>query len=145
LESKGRVDEKHSQPPERRDKSAPEERVLTSLYPLVEPGDLAGKPTENHAMAKADAENQILANRRESEQEVHPASSLSPRLPEGRRARGEYRSEPPQRLEQKTEIYISIGSIELRAPRAETKPAAAPFRPRVTLEDFLRRKPEAGA
>ena len=44
--------------------------------------------------------------------------------------------------EQKTEIHISIGSIELRAPRTEARPQAAPFRPRVTLEDFLRRKPE---
>jgi hypothetical protein len=47
--------------------------------------------------------------------------------------------------EQRTEIHISIGSIELRAPRSETKPPAPPFRPRVSLDDFLRRKPEAGA
>jgi hypothetical protein len=46
--------------------------------------------------------------------------------------------------EQRTEIHISIGSIELRAPRAESRPAALPFRPRVTLDDFLSRKPEAG-
>jgi hypothetical protein len=45
--------------------------------------------------------------------------------------------------EQKTEIHISIGSIELRAPRTEARPQAAPFRPRVTLNEFLRRKPEA--
>jgi hypothetical protein len=44
--------------------------------------------------------------------------------------------------EPKTEIHISIGSIELRAPRTEARPQAAPFRPLVTLEDFLRRKPE---
>ena len=44
--------------------------------------------------------------------------------------------------EPKTEIHISIGSIELRAPRTEARPQAAPFRPRVTLEEFLRRKPE---
>jgi hypothetical protein len=48
-------------------------------------------------------------------------------------------------IEQRTEIHISIGSIELRAPSVEAKPRAAPFRPRVTLDDFLRRKPEAGA
>ncbi len=46
--------------------------------------------------------------------------------------------------EQRTEIHISIGSIEVRAPRSESKPPAPPFRPRVTLDDFLRRKPEAG-
>jgi hypothetical protein len=37
-----------------------------------------------------------------------------------------------------TEIHITIGSVELRAPRAEAKAAA--FRPRVTLNDFLNRK-----
>jgi hypothetical protein len=47
-------------------------------------------------------------------------------------------SEP---AEQRTEIHISIGSIELRAPRTETRPKPAPFRPRVTLDEFLRRKP----
>jgi hypothetical protein len=45
--------------------------------------------------------------------------------------------------EPKTEIHISIGSIELRAPRTETRPQPAPFRPRVTLDDFLNRKPGA--
>jgi hypothetical protein len=44
--------------------------------------------------------------------------------------------------EEKTEIHISIGSIELRAPRAEPRPQAVPFRPRVTLDDFLRRGQE---
>jgi hypothetical protein len=47
--------------------------------------------------------------------------------------------------EQRTEIHISIGSIELRAPRSETKPPVPQFRPRVSLDDFLRRKSEAGA
>lgn len=55
------------------------------------------------------------------------------------------RRESATPIDQKTEIHISIGSIELRAPRSEAKPVATPFRPRVTLEDFLRRKPEAGA
>jgi hypothetical protein len=47
--------------------------------------------------------------------------------------------------EQHTEIHISIGSIELRAPQPEARPRTAPFRPQVTLDEFLRRKPEAGA
>jgi hypothetical protein len=47
--------------------------------------------------------------------------------------------------EERTEIHISIGSIELRAPRTEARTPAAPFRPHVTLSEFLRRKPEAGA
>jgi hypothetical protein len=45
--------------------------------------------------------------------------------------------------EEKTEIHISIGNIELRSARAETRPQPAPFRPRVTLEEFLRRGSEA--
>jgi hypothetical protein len=48
-------------------------------------------------------------------------------------------------LEQKTEIHISIGRVELRAAREDTKPSAIPFRPRLTLDDFLRRKPEGAA
>jgi hypothetical protein len=36
-----------------------------------------------------------------------------------------------------TEIHISVGSIEFHAPRTEAK--APPFRPRVTLDEFLRR------
>lgn len=47
--------------------------------------------------------------------------------------------------EQNTEIHISIGSIELRPPRGEARPQPAPFRPRVTLNEFLLRKPEAGS
>ncbi|HZD48551.1 MAG TPA: hypothetical protein VE178_07380 [Silvibacterium sp.] len=47
--------------------------------------------------------------------------------------------------EQRTEIHISIGSIELRAPRVEARPQSVPFRPRVTLSDFLSRKPESRA
>lgn len=41
-----------------------------------------------------------------------------------------------------TEIHISIGSIELRPPRAEAK-TQQPFRPRVSLDEFLKRKPGA--
>lgn len=49
----------------------------------------------------------------------------------------------PSSAEQKAEIHISIGRIELRAPRPEAKLPSTPFRPRVTLEEFLRRKSEA--
>ncbi len=42
-----------------------------------------------------------------------------------------------------TEIHITIGSIELRAARAEAK--APPFRPRVTLDEFLNRRPGAAS
>jgi hypothetical protein len=48
--------------------------------------------------------------------------------------------EPAAPAEQKAEIHISIGNIELRAAPAEPKPPApAPFRPRVSLQDFLSR------
>jgi hypothetical protein len=42
--------------------------------------------------------------------------------------------------EEKTEVHISIGNIELRAPRAEARPQRVPYRPRVTLQDFLHRQ-----
>jgi hypothetical protein len=47
--------------------------------------------------------------------------------------------------EQRTEIHISIGSIELRAPHVESRPQVVPFRPRVSLDDFLGRKPGGAA
>jgi hypothetical protein len=41
-----------------------------------------------------------------------------------------------------TEIHITIGSVELRAPRVTPAPPKAPaFRPRVTLDEFLKRGP----
>lgn len=63
--------------------------------------------------------------------------------------RSEQRSaESPSELhaapaEERTEIRISIGSIELRAPRTEAGPKPAPFKPRVTLDELLRGKPGA--
>ncbi|MGB0063866.1 MAG: hypothetical protein WBP85_05415 [Terracidiphilus sp.] len=49
-----------------------------------------------------------------------------------------------QAAQEKTEVHISIGNIELRAPRVETRRAAPaqPFKPRVSLDDFLRRGQE---
>jgi hypothetical protein len=39
-----------------------------------------------------------------------------------------------------TEIHITIGSVELRAPRVAPVPPRSPaFRPRVTLDEFLKR------
>jgi hypothetical protein len=46
---------------------------------------------------------------------------------------------------EQTEIHITIGSVELRAPRVVPVPSKAPpFRPRVTLDDFLKRGPGSG-
>ncbi len=50
---------------------------------------------------------------------------------------------PLKEASELTEIHITIGSIELRAPR--TEPKGPPFRPRVTLDEFLTRKPGAGS
>jgi hypothetical protein len=44
-----------------------------------------------------------------------------------------------------TEIHITIGSVELRAPRVVPAPPKAPaFRPRVTLDEFLKRGSGSG-
>ena len=40
-----------------------------------------------------------------------------------------------------TDIHITIGNVELRAPRVEARAPA--FRPRVTLHDYLNRRPGA--
>ncbi|HMK91166.1 MAG TPA: hypothetical protein VK446_16225 [Methylocystis sp.] len=46
-------------------------------------------------------------------------------------------------VETKTEIHISIGAVELRAPRPLAPLQTQPFRPRVSLDEFLGRKPGA--
>jgi hypothetical protein len=73
-----------------------------------------------------------------------PAHISPPAVPplQRRRMRA-LRAQSTALAEQKAEIHISIGSIELRAAPAEPKPAAAaPFRPRVSLRDFLSRRTE---
>lgn len=80
---------------------------------------------------------------------AHSRSLASPQdqPPEQRatREQRQERAETKQQAERGSEIRISIGTIELRAPRAENKPAAPAFRPRVSLDDFLHRKPEGKA
>ncbi len=49
--------------------------------------------------------------------------------------------QPDVPVESRTEIHISIGSIELRPPPVVVQPRPAPFQPRVTLNDFLGRRP----
>jgi hypothetical protein len=44
-----------------------------------------------------------------------------------------------------TEIHITIGSIELRAPQVEAQRKPAAFKPRVALDDYLRRSSGAGS
>jgi len=73
---------------------------------------------------------------------AHIGQAATPPLP--RRRMRAARTEPAEPAEPKPEIHISIGSIELRAAPAEARPSPpAPFRPRVSLQEFLSRKPEA--
>jgi hypothetical protein len=70
---------------------------------------------------------------------VRPSSAPSP---QGRRMRP-VRSEALLPVEQKPEIHISIGNIELHAAPPEARPERpAAFVPRVSLQEFLSRKPE---
>ena len=43
-----------------------------------------------------------------------------------------------------TEIHITIGTVELRAPRVAPSTPKVPFRPRVTLDEFLKRGTGSG-
>lgn len=49
--------------------------------------------------------------------------------------------QPDVPVESRTEIHISIGHIELRPPPVVTRPQPASFQPRVSLDDFLGRRP----
>jgi hypothetical protein len=126
--------------------------------PEMEPGDASFLPRMEHtarvpgedanvktgAPPATEIEEQIVLHKRSEipVREDHPISA----------GRERNRQPTPRALpgqaaipvEQKTEINISIGSIELRAPRVDARPQAPPFRPRVSLDDFLHRKPEGG-
>ena len=52
---------------------------------------------------------------------------------------------PLESTTEHTEIHVTIGSIELRAPRSEAPRPSTPFKPRVTLDDYLRDKPGANS
>jgi hypothetical protein len=67
------------------------------------------------------------------------SGSARPRLPESPAV------SPLETATEHTEIHITIGSIELRTPRTEVPRAVAPFKPRVTLDDFLRGKSGASS
>jgi len=126
----------------------------------MEPGDTSFLPPMEHtarapgedANAKTGAppateiEEQIVLHKRSEipvrEKEDHPISAARER-----NRQATLRALPGQAaipVEQKAEINISIGSIELRAPRVDARPQAPAFRPRVSLDDFLHRKPEGG-
>jgi hypothetical protein len=119
-----------------------EERPAAQIRPRPDPfapqEHSKTKSSREGAEIVRDVESKARISRERKEQAIETRPS--------QRAAFAKRTEPVAApTEQRTEIHISIGSIELRAPRVEAKPQAAPFRPRVTLDDFLRRKPEAGA
>jgi hypothetical protein len=101
----------------------------------------SGDPLAMERQPQFDGEGETPRQRKKSGLEVLAA----PIGPTRRSPRGAGQAEAAAAAESKTEVHISIGSIELRAPRGEARAAVAPFRPRVSLGDFLRRKPEAGA
>lgn len=90
---------------------------------------------------------------RDEEQSAHPLRrDVSPSLTSAQdermasnRVQRQIRDEPAQQQQQETDIRITIGTIEMRAPRTENRPATPAFRPRVSLDDFLNRKPEGQA
>lgn len=82
------------------------------------------------------------ADRSANRETAEPATA---RVTEVRGDSGAHIDLPGAPGEQRTEIHISIGSIELRAPRPDARPQPVPFRPQVALGEYLRGKPEAGA
>lgn len=113
-----------SKPPSFRDRSGPE--------PHPDPGTMDSRGSEgatwNTPRAKADS-----PEHREAQSSVDVGAGS----PGGD---GETFQTPPV---ERTEINISIGTIELRGPRAEAKTPMPAFRPRVSLDEFLRRGQES--
>ncbi|MGH9606923.1 MAG: hypothetical protein ACRD3N_14630 [Terracidiphilus sp.] len=125
-------------PPDSRKKRMPG-REGSSFERAVEFAEANSPESESESLLKNEdlrRETWEIAKRNRKVAESQHPESREPRL-------SARHPQPP--AEEKTEIHISIGSIELRAPRMEPRPQAAPFRPRVTLDEFLRRKPEARA
>jgi hypothetical protein len=114
----------------------------TPLAPQLEPAEASANPEPLDRIASTSPIAELTLAAGASPQPVHIGQTTTPPL-QRRRSRA-VRAESAASAEQKSEIHISIGSIELRAAPAEPKPAAsAPFRPRVSLQDFLSRKTEA--
>ncbi len=99
------------------------------------------------ALHEAISEQSAIASQADDSRSPQDTSSLRPR--EIAKAQQEPRLTRAQQMDsaaasplesatEHTEIHVTIGSIELRAPRAETPRQAAPFKPRVTLDDYLR-------
>lgn len=112
--------------------SAPPGQIVPRSSDMVEAGREANEIVSTNP-SPAGGVPPVRISSRELPKSLQPSSPRTPAVP------------PPPAApvsDQKTEIHITIGSIELRAPRTEAKAPAAPFRPRVTLNDFLRRGQE---
>jgi hypothetical protein len=121
----------------------------TAATPLQEPQD--EDPFRPPRSFSPQAETFEAPDRLESFAQIDSTPAAETSLPPVRSSQSTPQPIHPRRVratgveaalpqEQKTEIQISIGTIELRAAPADPKPAApAPFRPRVSLQDFLNR------
>lgn len=123
-------------------------------------GELESRRSPALVEPSAEADPLPRANASDASSELQPRRDLPKESSERPGRRGEAQSEAglirrdasrnrralPEDVaasgEESTEVHISIGHIELRAPRTEAKPQPATFRPRVTLAEFLRRSPE---
>lgn len=107
------------------------------------PSGVTEVSSEPQPMRATPEERFSASDKEEEEERLRPAEALAARLPAFT-----FKSQPPDELKaggqaatlSQTEIHISIGSIELRAARSEPRPQAPAFRPRVSLDEFLRRR-----
>ena len=135
----GSVDLGPDQPRETEPPPAGASVIQAAEFPAESLMDLAGKeaatPPAMPRTPQLEGETPDSRNRKDSSLEVATAPARPGRARRATQSPDANR-ESEQPSEPRTEIHISIGSIELRAPRVEARPAVAPFRPRVSLQDF---------
>jgi hypothetical protein len=114
--------------------------VVPSLWAPPEPGLEA----ESRAVSARALRATRAKGEGESPSAMRPAPADEHAAVSSRRARPLEAPAPiaahPASGGESVEIHISIGSVELRAPKAPAQLPAQPFRPRMSLEEFLRRE-----
>jgi hypothetical protein len=138
-----RMERHMPQPPE---KPAAEAPIPLTISFASQP-EISEAPADSEPLVEADVTAPIIPMHQDDAaavvEELVPtigASHQPARISQAMVQPRHMRAESAAFKEQKTEIHISIGSIELRAAPAEPRPAApASFRPRVSLQDFLKR------